>query len=126
MLTSGTNRQVLRACLTGRVKPLVGTTLFLEYEDLIRRPGLFARSPFSATERLELLAAFASVCEWIEVYFSWRPNLRDEGDNHLIELAVAGAASFVVTSNVRDLRSGELRFPSIRILSPADFLQELR
>lgn len=125
MLTSGTNRQVLRACLTDRVKPLVGTTLFLEYEDLIRRPGVFQRSPFTAAERVELLAAFASVCEWVEVYYSWRPNLRDDGDNHLIELAVAGSASIIVTNNVRDLRSGELQFPSIRILTPADFLQEL-
>jgi hypothetical protein len=29
MLTSGLNRKVLRACLTGNVKPLAGTALFL-------------------------------------------------------------------------------------------------
>ncbi|MCC6538747.1 MAG: putative toxin-antitoxin system toxin component, PIN family [Bryobacterales bacterium] len=125
MLTSGVNRSVLRLCLMGKVRPLIGTALFLEYEDLIRRPGLFARSRMSARGRLELLAALASVSEWVEIYYTWRPNLRDEGDNHLVELAVAGSAEMIVTHNVKDLRSGELHFPSIRILTPADLLKEL-
>jgi predicted nucleic acid-binding protein len=55
----------------------------------------------------------------------WRPNLKDESDNHLIELAVAGDADVVVTRNLRDLRGAELRFEPLRILSPEDFLKEL-
>jgi predicted nucleic acid-binding protein len=43
------------------------------------------------------------------VYFGWRPNLPDEADNHLVELAVAGRASFVVTRNLRDLTRAELK-----------------
>ena len=60
------------------------------------------------------------------MFFLWRPNLGDEGDNHLIELAVAGAAARVVTHNVRDLRSGQLRFPQLRIETPAEFLRTWR
>lgn len=59
------------------------------------------------------------------MYYLWRPNLRDEADNHLVELAVAGAAEFVVTLNLRDLRSMELRFPALRIVTPEAFLKEL-
>lgn len=125
ILTSGVNRGVIRACLTGKVKPLIGTALFLEYEDLIRRPGLFTRSRMPTRNRVELLAALASVSEWVEIYYNGRPNLRDEGDNHLVELAVAGSASMIVTNNVKDLRSVELYFPSTRILTPADLLKEL-
>lgn len=77
-------------------------------------------------DRFELLAALASVSEWVEIYYAWRPNLRDEGDNHLIELAVAGKAAAIVTNNVKDLRSGELLFPSIRILTPAELIVELQ
>ena len=29
---------------------------------------------------------------WVRVYYLWRPNLPDEADNHLVELAVAGNA----------------------------------
>jgi len=44
---------------------------------------------------------------WTEVFFLWRPNLRDEADNCIIETAVAGGARMIVTRNVRDLRSGD-------------------
>ncbi|MDP6113690.1 MAG: hypothetical protein QGG53_17665 [Planctomycetota bacterium] len=46
----------------------------------------------------------------------------DEGDNHLIELAIAGGADVIVTNNVRDVRRGELRFPHLHILTPSEFL----
>lgn len=59
------------------------------------------------------------------MYYLWRPNLQDEADNHLVELAVAGAARCVVTRNLRDLRAMELRFPGLRVVAPEDFLQEL-
>jgi predicted nucleic acid-binding protein len=68
--------------------------------------------------------AFLSVCEWVDVYFAWRPNLPDQGDNHLIELAVAGGAGFIVTNNVADLTGGELRFPEIRVVRPLEFMKE--
>ena len=125
LLTAGANRQVIRTCLMGQMRPLIGSTLFLEYEDLLARQDLYRKSLLNADERRELFAAFLSVCEWVQVYYLWRPNLRDEGDNHLIELAVAGGASFLATNNLRDLKSGELRFPSIRIVSPKELLEEL-
>jgi hypothetical protein len=39
-----------------------------------------------------LFAGFLSVCHWCEIYYLWRPNLADEADNHVLELAVAAAA----------------------------------
>jgi hypothetical protein len=62
----------------------------------------------------------------VEIYFSWRPNLPDEGDNHIVELAVAGGAEMIVTNNVRDFRRAQLRFPGPRTVSPREFLKELR
>jgi predicted nucleic acid-binding protein len=59
----------------------------------------------------------------VKVYFLWRPNLPDEGDNHLVELAIAGGADTIVTNNVRDVRRGELSFPDLQILTPAEFLK---
>ena len=125
LLTAGINSQVIRACLLNQLRPLMGPALFLEYEDLLARHHLYARSRLDTTGRRELFSALLSVSEWVEVYYSWRPNLRDEGDNHLMELAVAGGARIIVTNNVRDLRSGELRFPSVRVLSPQQLMEEL-
>jgi len=122
---AGASRAVIEACLRVRATPLMGTALFTEYEDVLHRTPLFRNCRLSAEEREELLDIFLSCCEWTRVYYLWRPNLPDEGDNHLVELAVAGAAQYVVTRNLRDLRAMELRFPGLKSVSPEDFLKEL-
>ena len=121
----GENRRVLRACLERRVQPLVGQALLSEYEDVLGRESLFKDCALDAQERTDLLDALLSVSEWVKIYLSWRPNLPDEGDNHLVELAVAGAADRIVTYNHRHLSRAELRFPGLRIVSPARLLEEL-
>jgi putative PIN family toxin of toxin-antitoxin system len=115
---SGHNRAVLRDCFEGRVRPIIGEALFHEYEDVLSRETMFRKSPLSVGERVRFFEAFLSICDWIQVYYLWRPNLRDETDNHLIELAVAGSASMIVTNNVRDFRGSELRFTSIKVVEP--------
>jgi predicted nucleic acid-binding protein len=65
-----------------------------------------------------LLDIFLARCQWTRVYCAWRPNLPDEADNHLVELAVAGGADFIVTRNLREVARVELRFPQLRVLSP--------
>jgi len=122
---SGSNRAVLRLSLKGLCRPLMGEKLFHEYRDLMARP-LLERSPLSRAERETLLEAFLSACEWVAVSFLWRPNLPDEGDNHLIELGVAGGAASIVTCNTRDLNSGELKFGSLTVETPAAFLRRWR
>lgn len=122
---AGANRAVLRACLTAKAHPLMGAALFHEYEDLLARSELMKKSRLIPAERTQLFAAFLSVCEWVRVYFLWRPNLPDEADNHLVELALAGGADAIVTSNVRDVRRGELAFPHLQILTPAEFLKTI-
>ena len=120
----GENRNALRHCLRGKAKPLMGAALFHEYEDVMRRADLMKQSPISPGERQALFEAFLSVCEWVKVYFLWRPNLPDEGDNHLIELAIAGGAQAIVTNNLRDVKRGELFFPTLRILTPEQFVDQ--
>jgi predicted nucleic acid-binding protein len=59
----------------------------------------------------------------VEVFYAWRPNLPDEADNHLIELAVAAQADAIVTRNLRDVSRGELKFPSLRVCTPEQCLE---
>lgn len=122
---TGASRTVFRLCLRRRCCPLMGEKLFQEFCDVVRRP-LMERSPLLPAERDDLLEAFVSVCEWVPISFLWRPNLPDEGDNHLIELGVAGMAETIVTGNTRDLRGGELKFPRLRIETPTEFLKRWR
>jgi predicted nucleic acid-binding protein len=118
----GASREVLRRALEGDYQPLFGNALWLEYEDLLGRP-VWGDST-TETERLQVLAALARQGRWITIYYGWRPNLPDEGDNHLIELVLAGAGRAIVTHNVRDVRRGELLFNELRVLTPAECLEE--
>ena len=122
----GASRVILRLCLMRRCQPLLSLKLFAEYEDVLGRSDLFQDSPLKPHERDELVDAFLSVCERVTVFYLWRPNLSDEGDNHLIELAVAGTAATLVTQNVRHVRGGELRFPQLAIETPSEFMQRWR
>lgn len=115
---------VVAECLRGRFTPLLGPALIAEYEAQLGRAGRFAASSLNESERQELFDIFAATCRWTRVYYAWRPNLRDEGDNHVIELAVAGDAQAIVTKNTRDFTlARELRFPQLRILTPTQLLK---
>jgi predicted nucleic acid-binding protein len=103
----------------------MSAALFAEYESLLGRDPLFVSCRLDAHQREALLNAFLSVCRWTTIYYGWRPNLRDEGDNHVIELAVAGGASAIITKNVRDFQGTELHFPGLRVLSPGEMLKEI-
>lgn len=121
--SGSSSRALLRAALTGKYTPLFGNALWLEYEDLLGRPVWTDNTDHA--ERLEVLQALAAAGRWVSIYYGWRPNLPDEGDNHLIELAVAGNARAIVTYNVKDLRRGQLLWPHLRIVTPEVCLKEL-
>lgn len=125
-LGMGASSAVIADCIRGMHVPLMGTALLTEYEDVLGRASLFAKSRLSAGERDDLLDIFLASCRWTPIYFGWQPNLRDEGDNHLVELAVAGHASHIVSRNLRDLRRTELHFPDLRLSTPEQFLKETK
>lgn len=120
----GASRQVLRALFNRRCRGLLSNTLWTEYEDLLGRSVW--TDVTTAQEREILLATFAANCDWVKLYYSWRPNLKDEGDNFLIELAVAGGADAIVTYNVKDFKRSELQWTHLKIMTPQQCLETLK
>ena len=121
---AGASREVLRRCLQNRYQSCMSLALFSEYRALLGRHELFVECPLDAGEREELFHALMAVSQLTEIFYLWRPNLADEGDNHVLELAVASRAAAIVTHNRTDFVRSELKFPDIRILAPADLLKE--
>ena len=119
----GASREVLRSVLRREAVALLSIPLFMEYEAVLTRPETQRRCPLSRAEQGQLFDAFLTGAEMVEVYYRWRPNLRDEGDNHVLELAVAAGDAPILTYNRRDFADGQLRFPDIRVLSPAAWLK---
>jgi len=59
----------------------------------------------------------------VQVYFRWRPALRDPDDDRIVEVAVR-TQSAIVTLNARDFGGAE-RF-GIRVISPKEMLTLVR
>jgi len=89
------------------------TALFTEHEAVLARPK----------EQTALFDAFLACTKLVEVYYRWRPNLPDESDNHVLELAVAAGDATILTFNRKDFSRGDLRFPDVVIQSPGIWLK---
>lgn len=98
--------------LIGDIQPVFGSALFAEYEGLLARGQMWARCPLNEDERASLFEALLSVSDWVRIHFFLRPNLPDEADNHVLDLAVAAAAEGIMAANMRDFGRAELQFPS--------------
>ncbi len=102
----------------------MGNALFSEYEDVLSRQEVFVNAPIGPDDRAALVDAVLAACLWINIAFLWRPNLPDESDNHLIELAVAGNAEWIITNNTKDIVAGDLIFDGFRVVTPGEWLKE--
>ncbi len=102
----------------------MSATLFVEYESVMQREEIRTRIPLKDDETKELFSAYLSMCRWNNIYYTWRPNLKDEGDDFLVELAVASGAEAIVTYNTKDFQDTELLF-EYRVLTPERIVKEL-
>jgi putative PIN family toxin of toxin-antitoxin system len=118
----GASFQVLSLVGTDAFELAVSVPLVLEYEDAMMRH--VTASSLNESDVRALLDYICSVAVHQEVFFLWRPFLRDAADDMIVELAVAAGCELIVTHNVRDFRGAE-RF-GLRVVTPALFLQELR
>jgi predicted nucleic acid-binding protein len=114
----------MRSCLLPpHCRLSVSLALFLEYESVLDRDELMARSPLSRRERDAVFDALLSGAREIEVYYARRPNLRDEGDNFVVETAIAAGVVPIVTHNTRDFAAAQLKFEGLEIFTPAQRLK---
>lgn len=98
--------------------PLISVPLILEYESVGKREAELLNIPAASVDAI--VRAFCFFGRETPVYFRLRPFLPDPGDEFLLELAVAGRASAIVTHNVRHLAGAE-RF-GIAVVTPREFL----
>jgi putative PIN family toxin of toxin-antitoxin system len=121
----GAANAVLREVARRRLVPLASPPLFLEYEEVLKRPEHRLAHGLSLEAIDEFLAELAAVLEPVEVHFQWRPQTPDPNDEMVLETAINGRADTVVTYNVADFAAAAKRF-EIPVLSPGDLLKKVR
>ncbi len=106
---------------TKRFELAVSVPLVLEYEGVLLQQA--KESWLQPTDIQAILDYLCAVSKHQEVFFLWRPFLRDVKDDMVLELAVAAGCQAIVTSNQREFAGVERL--GIRLLTPAAFLHEL-
>ena len=90
--------------------------LFLEYEDVLRRPEQRAVSGLRIKDVDAILNELAALLEPVLTHYQWRPQLRDPADEMVLEAAANARVDALVTYNLRDFLPAE-RF-GISVLAP--------
>ena len=121
---SGASAEILRAARSGRTTLLATAPLCLEYEAVCSRPEHLEAAGFEAGDAAVFLDALVDLVEPVEVWFLWRPQLRDPADELVLEAAVNGQATAIATFNGRDFLPAATRF-GVEVLLPRDALRRL-
>jgi len=121
----GVGNAILRLVARRRLVLLATPPLFLEYEDVLKRPEhqLAHGLPPEAVD--EFLAELAALIEPVEVHFQWRPQARDPNDEMVLEAAINGRADALVTYNIADFARAAERF-RVPVLHPAKLLKKVK
>lgn len=117
----GSAFQLLQLIGTGKFDINISVPLILEYQDVLFRQLSALR--FSKGDISDLIDYFCFVGKRHEIFYLWRPTLRDPEDEMLLELAVKAQCDYLVTFNVRDFQGSE-QF-GIKIVTPIEFLQAI-
>jgi putative PIN family toxin of toxin-antitoxin system len=121
----GASRQLLLAALNRQFELLLSVPLMLEYEAVLTRPQHLAASRLRSTEVGRVLDDLAAVARPVRLAFRWRPRLPDPDDDMVLETAINGGASAIVTFNQRDFADAGKEF-NCAVILPATALQQIR
>ena len=122
---SGASTAILRAARQGRITLLVSVPLAMEYEAVCSEAEHRLAAGLSEREVEIFLDAVVAMAEPVETHFLWRPQLRDPGDEMVLEAAVNGRADLLITFNVRDFGPVPSRF-GIKVMIPRDAIERIR
>lgn len=122
---NGASNAIIRRALLGELPLVIQQKLVFEYRDVLSRPGILGDAQLTWSEIEIVLAHLVASAQEIEVRYLWRPNLKDEGDNFIMEIAMAAWPCTIVTHNLNDFVRTELRFPHVALCTPGQLLQSL-
>ena len=118
----GASYRVLSVIDAGFFETGISVPLVLEYEDVLKRHAR-ELDHIEDGDIDDLLDYICRVAHRQQVFYLWRPVLRDPGDDMVLEAAVAAGCHAIVTHNSRDFRGVE-QF-GVHVWSPSAFLSYL-
>lgn len=104
----------------GVYRPNISVPLFIEYESVAKRAGVV--SGLTGRDVNAILDFILSKSSIREIFYLWRPYLRDPKDDLVLEVAVESKSKYIITFNKRDFK-GIGKF-GIKVATPKEFMIE--
>ena len=98
----------------------VSVPLVLEYESATKRLSNLVGLKYSDID--DILDYICKVAEHRDIYYLWRPFLKDPKDDMVLEVAVESESEFIVTHNLRDF-AGIEQF-GLEAITPKQLLEK--
>jgi len=95
--------------------------LVLEYESTAKR---IARSlGLTHADIEDIIDYLCTIGKHRKVHYLWRPNLKDPGDDFVLELAVESECQYIVTFNIKDFSKAN-NF-NVAVITPQELLRKI-
>jgi len=95
----------------------ISPALIFEYESVAKRENLKINFE-QIDDVIDMICLRSKKCE---IYFLWRPFLKDPKDDFILELAIESKSDFIITYNIKDFE-GVTQF-GINVITPKEFLE---
>lgn len=97
----------------------ISVPLILEYEYAVKKE--MSKTNLAADDIESILDYICFAGKKSEIYYLWRPFLKDPKDDMVLELAVESGSKIIISFNKIDFKEAD-KF-GIRILTPKEFLK---
>ncbi len=96
--------------------------LFIEYEVTAKRNKEQLKLEESVID--DILDYLAEIGDRRDIYFLWRPFLKDPKDDLVLEIAVESKSDFIISYNKKDFKNvGKF---GLKVLTPQEFLKLIK
>ncbi len=122
----GASYWILQQVRENKIQIALSVPVFQEYQDVLTRQKSLEDFGLQLSDVEKFLRFVAFVGKTFNIFFLFRPNLKDENDNMLVELSITSQSDYLITSNIRDFKDAELKFDKLNIITPSNFIKKWR
>ena len=120
--STGASFQILERLNRREIKSVISTPLLFEYEDVLKREQTILELSHNQVD--VIIDNICALSDFQDIYFLWRPYLKDSKDDHVLEVAVASKTKTILTHNIKDFKGIE-KF-GIEAITPGKYLEAIK
>ena len=121
---AGASYWIFQQVRNGKIQIALSVPVFQEYQDVLTREKSLKDFGLQLSDVEKFLRFIAYIGKPFNIFFLFRPNLKDEKDNMLVELAITSQSDYLITSNIKDFKNAQLKFDQLNIVTPSEFINK--